>query len=129
MIEQNILSELAAFADAGEHTKFQLLRTWQDYLFTKKVQRSIKALTISLRVIADKQLKNYCKSVTLRTSHVYKLLAYQYLIKILNFYLEELRINEEMLYEYELYLADGNWTDFIFNVQRTSDKLWDYRGK
>ena len=129
MIDKNILSELAAFTDADEHTEFRLLRTWQDYLFAKKVCRSIKALTLGLRSIANKQYKNYCRSVILGVSDVNKLLAYKYLIKILDFYMEELRINKEVIYEYELYLSDGNWLDFVLDNQRTQDKLWDHRGK
>ena len=65
----------------------------------------------------------------LGVSDVNKLLAYKYLIKILDFYMEELRINKEMIYEYELYLSDGNWLDFVLDNQRTQDKLWDHRGK
>ena len=129
MIDKNILSELAAFTDADEHTEFRLLRTWQDYLFAKKVCRSINTLTLGLRSIANKQYKNYCRSVILGVSDVNKLLAYKYLIKILDFYMEELRINKEMIYEYELYLSDGNWLDFVLDNQRTQDKLWDHRGK
>ena len=128
MKEQNIIAELASFTDAGEHTKFQLLQSWQEYAFTRKVRYSLKVLIKSLSTSANKLFKNYCASVVNQDSDVNRLLAYTYTIKILNFYNEELVIVENMLDEYEQYLAAGNWLDFIFNKQRPSYKLWDHRG-
>ena len=127
MTEQNILSELAAFMEAGEHTKFQLLQSWQEYLFTRNVKRAIKTLIKSLGAAANKQLKSYCKDIASGNSDFNRLLAYKYLNNILSFYLEELKITENMLDEYEAYLAAGNWLDFIWSTKRPQSKLWDHR--
>ena len=127
MTEQNLVSELASFTDAGEHTKFQLLQNWQEYKFTRKVRYSLQVLVNSLQLSIDRQLKAYCKTVTTGNADVYSLLAFNYTRKILVFYLEELVIIEDMLYEYETYLASGNWLDFVFNLPRPADKLWDHR--
>jgi hypothetical protein len=128
MTEQNIVSELASFTEAGEHTKFQLLQNWQEYRFTRKVRYSLVVLTKSLLTSANKQLHNYCVDVVEGTTKVFNLIAYVSTIRILNFYLEELRIVEDMLDEYETYLLAGNWLDFVLGLQRTPDKLRDYRG-
>jgi uncharacterized protein YgbK (DUF1537 family) len=128
MIEQNILSELASFTEAGEHTKFELLQNWQEYKLTRKTRFAIKVLTGSLRQLTNKQFKTYCKSVTSGVSDVYQLLAYSSLVKILNFYSDELKVVEEMIYEYEAYLMEGNLIDSFFGEQRPVDKLWDHRG-
>jgi hypothetical protein len=127
MTEQNIVSELASFTEAGEHTKFQLLQNWQEYRFTRKVRYSLVVLTKSLLASANKQLRNYCKAVVDETANVFNLIAYMSTIRILNFYLEELKIVEDMLDEYEIYLLAGNWLDFILGLQRPLDKLRDYR--
>jgi hypothetical protein len=129
MTEQNILSELLSFTEAGEHTKFQLLQSWREYLFTRKVRYSLKILTNSLQASADKLFKSYCSGVAAGASDVHELLAYSQVIKIYRFYLEELKIIDDMLNEYESYLIAGNWLDFIFNTQRPVDKLWDHRGE
>lgn len=129
MTEQNILSELTSFMEAGEHTKFQLLQSWQEYVFTRKVRRAIKTLIKSLRVSAKKQLKHYCKDVIGGKSDFNRLLAYNYINNILNFYLGELKIAEEMLDEYEQYLAAGNWINFLWHgTTRPQSDLWDHRG-
>jgi hypothetical protein len=129
MTDQNLLVELAAFAEAGEHTKFQLLRNWKEYRVMRKVRYSLISLTDDLQTTADKQLKQYCRTVITGTTEVRKLLAYNAVLNILKFYSEELDIIEGILEEYEAYLAYGNWTDFIFGVQRPFNKLWDHRGE
>ncbi len=129
MDDKNILLELANYTEAGEHTKFQLLQNWQEYKFIKKVKYSLLVLTESLQVTANKQLRSYCKDVVVGKQDALKLLSYTYVLKILNFYLEELGITEDMLAEYESYLSAGNWSDFIFSTTRPVDKLWDHRGK
>jgi hypothetical protein len=128
MADNNLLSELAAFADSGEHTKFQLLQNWQEYKHYRKVRYSIKVVLKFLNITAEAQFKSYCENIISGEQDIYKLLAYQYIVRIVNCYLEELRIVQDMLEEYEYYLASGNWLDFILLRQRPIDKLWDHRG-
>jgi hypothetical protein len=128
MTEQNIITELANFTEAGEHTKFQLLQNWQEYRFAVKTRTTLKLLTKSLRFAMTKQLKQYCKQVTAGTANFNSLLAYEYLAKILDFYLEELGIVTNMIDEYEVYLSEGNYLESFFGEQRPVNKLWDHRG-
>jgi hypothetical protein len=129
MTEQDLLSELASFTEAGEHTKFQLLQNWEEYKTTRKIRYTVKVLLKYIRKLVNNQFKSYCVSVTDGTSDVYRLLAYVTLVKIQDFYTEELRITEDMLDEYETYLCSGNWRDFVFGTPRPADKLWDHRGE
>ena len=128
MTDQDILSKLAAFTDAGEHTKFKLLQNCREYRYYRKVERSTRVVVKFLEKSASKQFKDYCKDVERGVSDVYKLLAYKYLIRIYNCYLEELKIVQDMIDEYECYLLSGNWSDFVFGFNRTEDKQWDHRG-
>jgi hypothetical protein len=128
MSEQNLFKELASYTDAGEHTKFNLLRNKQEYKQMKNVRYSLVVLTRYLQTTADRQINNYCKDIINATTDVYKLLAYVYVNKILNFYLKELEIVSDMVYEYECYLSCLNWLDFVLDIQRPLDKLWDHRG-
>ena len=129
MDDQNILFELFSFVDAGEHTKFELLQNWESYRVTRKIRYARRVLIRYLQELADNQLRSYCDSIVTGTTTVYSLLAYVKVTKAIEFYTEELRIAEDILDEYETYLLSGNWTDFIFNLQRPIDKLWDHRGK
>ncbi len=128
MTDQDILSKLAAFTDAGEHTKFKLVQNYQEYKYYRKVKRSTCVVVKFLERSAKVQFKDYCKSIEKGTSDIYRLLAYKYLTRIYDCYLEELRIYQDMLDEYECYLLSGNWSDFVFGFQRTDDKQWDHRG-
>ena len=128
MDDQNILQDLLSLGESGNHTKFELLRNWQEYRDMRKVRYARKVALRYLQELSDNQLKNYCKAVSAGASDVCKLFAYTYITKVIAFYAEELRITEDMLDEYETYLLSGNLIDFIFNLQRPSDKLWDHRG-
>ena len=129
MNEQKIISDLAAFADSGKHTKFKLLQTWQEYSHYRKVRNSTKVLIRFLQDIMDVQIKSYCKDVESGNSDVLKFLAYGYLAEILDCYEVELKVVQDMLDEYECYLLAGNWLDFVFNSQRPFEKLYDHRGE
>jgi hypothetical protein len=125
---QELLTELLKATQAKEHRQFQLLQNTKDYFIAKRARRGHVLLLSSIKVSANKLLKTYCKSIVLGESDLTKLLAYRTLLDIKAFYQEELQILEDMLYEYECYLADGNWLDFILGQDRSADKLVDHRG-
>lgn len=126
---KDILSDLIDITEAGKHRQFQLIRSWREYRNLKKLRRTHVLLVGSLKQSLRAQLKKYCNAVEAGETNIINLLAYCTLKDVLDFYKEELSILEDMLDEYECYLAHGNWTDFIFAAQRPLDKLWDHRGK
>lgn len=129
MTEQEFLSELSAFVDSGERTKFRLLQNGKEYWHYRKVRYATKLVIKYLQELSEHQLKSYCKDVTRRASDVYALLAFKHIIRILECYKEEYNTVNGMLDEYECYLASGNWLDFIFNDNRPLDKMFDHRGE
>ena len=129
MIDNNLLAELSSIVETGEHTKFQLLQNWQEYKFTRKVKFSTNILIKYLKELADAQIKSYCAAVVNGSSDVTRLLAYKHICSIIDFYAEERLVVTGMLEEYECYLLDGNWLDFVFNSQRPFNKLYDQRGE
>ena len=84
-------------------------------------------LVKSLQESANKVFNRHCKAVTVGNSDVLTIIAYCTVKNVLRFYEEELNTITEMVDEYECYLARGNWWDFVFNLQRPIDKLWDHR--
>ena len=126
---EDLASELLQKAESGKHRRFQLIRNWQEYSYTRKLRQTHLLLVSSIRKSADSLFKQHCKNIITGQSDVTKLVAYCATINVLRFYEEELNTIEEMIIEYECYLAAGNWLDFIFCSQRPFDKLWDHRGE
>ena len=124
---EDLASELMQKAESGKHRQFRFIRNWQEYSRTRKLRQTHLLLVASIRKSADSLFRQHCKSVIIGQSDVIKLVAYCTTIKVLRFYEEELKTIEDMLIEYECYLAAGNWPDFIFGTQRSFDKLWDHR--
>ena len=94
----------------------------------KRVRLTHSLLVTSLKQSISKQLKNYCKAITTGKTDVINLIAYCTTVEVLRFYEEELRILDDMIDEYECYLAHGNWIDFILGMSRPANKLYDHRG-
>lgn len=121
------MSELIRNAESGRHRQFQYLRSYREYRRAKQIKRTHVLLVASLRQSLTKQFNKYCKAITADETKVIKLLAYCTTKKVLSFYKEELNIINDMIIEYEYYLVNGNWLDFVLGLTRPLDKLWDHR--
>ena len=124
---EDLISELIYNAESDNHRQFQYLRNYVEYRRAKQIKRTHVILVSSIRQSLTRQFKRYCESITAGETDVIKLLAYCTTNKVLSFYEKELNTINDMLIEYECYLANGNWLDFIFGTQRPSDKLFDHR--
>ena len=125
--DKELTLELICNAESGNHRQFQYISSWQEYSRTKKIRRGHMLLVASIRKSADKLFKSHCKSIIENNSDACKLIAYCTTLKILKFYEEELQTLTDMIIEYECYLANGNWADFLFGDTRPADKLYDHR--
>jgi hypothetical protein len=126
--KEDFMSDLIKKANTAKHIQFQFLKSWREYVTTRKIRRAHVLLVASLKQTADKLFKNYCKAIIDNETKVINLLAYSTTLEVLQFYEEELSILEDMLSEYEWYLYYGNWIDFILGMERPANKLWDHRG-
>lgn len=126
--DKDLMSELIYNAESGKHRPFQYLKNYREYRRAKQIRRTHVLLVSSIKQSLNRQFKRYCESITAGETDVIKLLAYCTTNKVLSFYEEELNTINDMIIEYECYLANGNWLDFILGYQRPSDKLWDHRG-
>ena len=125
----DLTADLINNARSGKHRQFQFLMSYREYSGAKQVRHALSLLVSSIRQSTTKLFKRYCKTVSAGVSDVNVLLAYCNTCQILEYYGEELKIITDMIVEYECYLVNGNWLDFILGSQRTADKLWDHRGK
>ena len=125
--DKDLMSELVYNAESGNHRQFQYLRNYREYFRARQVKRALAILVSSLKQSLNRQLKNYCKAIIVGETDVIKLLAYSTSARVLKFYEEELKTVNDMIIEYECYLANGNWMDFILGNCRPEEKLWDHR--
>ena len=125
--DKELMSELIYNAERGQHRQFQYLRNYKEYFRSRQIRRALTILVSSLKQSLRRQFKNYCKAVTSGKADVIKLLAYSTSKVVLAFYEEELKIINDMIIEYECYLANGNLFDFILGTYRPAEKLWDHR--
>lgn len=114
-------------AEEGEHSQFQFIRSWQEYLLMRNMKRSLDALTASLRKSAKNLFTQHCSDTAHGESDSNKLIAYCICRNTLEFYKEERKIVFDMMEEYEYYLFYESPLDFIFNLYRPEEKLRDYR--
>jgi hypothetical protein len=126
---EDLMSDLINNARSAKHRQFQFLVNYKEYSRAKQIRRGLALLVSSIKQSTNKLFKSYCKDVASGGSDINRLLAYCTARQVLEYYEEELRIITEMVVEYECYLANGNWLDFVLGVQRPIDKLWDHRGK
>lgn len=125
---EDLMSELIYNAESGKHRQFQYLKNVGEYYRARQIKRAHVILVSSLRQSLTKQFNKYCKAIVAEETDVIKLLAYCTTKKVFCFYEEELNTINDMILEYECYLANGNLLDFILGTQRPFDKLWDHRG-
>lgn len=127
MDNRSILSELLAATEKNEHSRFELLRNFKDYLAARYVRYSLILLVSDLDRNAEKLFNKYCRLQAKGTDDVSMLLAYNCLNKILVFYKEELRIAEELVNEFNSYMFSGNFISMITGKTRPIEDLHDYR--
>ncbi len=116
---QEILLNLINHAKAEEHTKFEQLRFFSEYVGGRVVYSSIKKVIDTLAIAANDLLKNYCKLIGTSQADINMLLAYKQLQLAIDFYKEEQKIVKAILADYEEYFWEGDFLkDFISGKER-----------
>ena len=126
--EKELLAEVIKRAEAGEHIKFEYIKSWQEYkarvLNYKATEMLIKGLERSTKSL----LKRYCKAVELGQGDVTTLLVRKTLLDTKSFYDKELAMIDDMISEYDAFLHDGNFiSQFLLYETRPISECWDRR--
>ena len=128
MDEQQMLADIIRKADAGEHTKFEYIRSWKEYKQRKMNCAALDMLIDSLDHSARSLLKRYCRAVEKGRADVTTLLVRERLLTTKAFYESELTMIADMLSEYDAFLCDGNFlSQFLFYEIRPISECWDRR--
>ena len=114
-----LIQDIINRAQEGRAFPFRTIRYWSEFRYFQRYARSTKVIIRILRVSANNLFKDYCKGVIAGISDITKLLAYQQLLDIVDFYKEELETIDAMLTEYDEYLGDlGNFIGALFGERR-----------
>jgi hypothetical protein len=125
--DQKLLADLVKRAEAGEHTKFELIKAWHEYKYYKTSCRAVEMLIDSIRRSAKQLFKKYCKAIELGQADVTTLLVRNVLLRTKEFYEKEAEIIFDMITEYEAYLMNGNLLDSFFGEIRPISEMRDFR--
>ncbi len=117
MVDQEttlLIQDIINKALEGKAHPFRDILYWSEFRYYKGWVRSAKILIKILTSSANKLFKEYCKDVIAGISDITKLLAYEQLLDIMDFYKKDLDTVQAMLIEYEDYLGEGNfWYSFL----------------
>lgn len=126
--DKELLAEIIKRAEAGEHIKFEYIKSWREYktriLNYKATEMLIKGIERSTKSL----LKRYCSAVELGQGDVTTLLVRKALLDTKSFYDKELAMIDDMISEYDAFLHDGNFiSQFLFYEIRPISECWDRR--
>jgi hypothetical protein len=125
---KELLLDLIENARAGEHTKFEQLRFFSDYITGRITYRATGKVVDALEASADSLFKRYYKAIKQHQADVSLILVYKQLQYAADFYREEQKILKDILMDYENWLFDGNLgrflKAFLFGEERD---IWSIR--
>jgi hypothetical protein len=124
---QQMILTIIEHAKTTKPTEFRFLRNWTDYRFYKGKLRSFKLLIKALNSGCDRLFKNYCSSVVSGEGDLNKLLAYQQMLEVIDFYQRELFTITDMLCEYDTYLMEGHLFWAFLGESRSDADMRDFR--
>jgi hypothetical protein len=107
-----LIQDIINKAQEGIAFPFRTIQYWEEFRYFQRYARSTKIIIRVLQTSANNLFKNYCRDVITGISDITKLLAYQQMLDIIDFYKEDLKTIQAMIDDYDEYL--GNLRNFIF---------------
>ena len=114
MVDQEttlLIQEVINKALTEQALVFSPIVCWSDFRYYRKRATFTKLIIKTLKRAAKNLFKEYYKAVINGISDITKLLAYEQLLDIIDFYKNELDTLNQMLADYDEYL--GNWFNFF----------------
>ena len=105
----SLIQDIINKALEGKAQPFRTILYWSEFRYYWGWVRSTKLVIKTLRASAANLFKEYCKDVIAGVSDITKLLAYDQLLAISEFYENDLNTVKQMLDDYDNYLSKGNF--------------------
>lgn len=116
-----LIQDIINRAQEGRAFPFRTIRYWSEFRYFQGYAKSTKVIIRILRVSANNLFKDYCQGVIAGISDITKLLAYEQMLDIVDFYEEELKTIKAMVDDYDEYLGNlWNFIGAIFGERRDS---------
>jgi hypothetical protein len=106
-----LIQDIVDKALENDAQQFQHILYWSDFRYYRKYAIANKLIIKTLKRAANNLFKEYCRDVIAGISDITKLVAYQQLLDITDFYIDELKTLQAMLDDYDEYL--GDWSNFF----------------
>ena len=126
-LSHGLAGEIIDRAQAGNYTNFRLITDWHDYLTMCSIRKRTKLIKKSLTASKIKLFKTYCLDILDHDTDPAKLLTFKELTKLEKFYIEDLAIINDIIFEYEAYLTRGNLLCAVLGLERPTEDMWDHR--
>ena len=125
---KQLIKSIIDYSHENDQISFKVITSWQELRFNKGKRRSFKLLVKALRSGSKRLFKNYCKSVKTGNPDFNKLLAYNQMLGVIDFYKKDLETISSMITEYETYLSeDLNFLWALIGEIRKDTTIRDYR--
>ena len=124
---QQMLVAIIEHADTKPNVEFKLLTNWSEYKHFQGKRRYLKLLISMLERCSGRMFKKYCKAVACGEASVNTLIAYNQLQWVLCYYEEDLRVINDIIWEYEAYLLEGNYLGAFLGEPRADVDMRDFR--
>ena len=98
-----LIQDIINKALEGKAHPFRPILYWSEYRYYRRWTFSTKIVIKTLKQSANNLFKEYCKDVIAGISDITKLLAYQQLLDIKDFYETDLNTVRQMIDDYEEY--------------------------
>jgi hypothetical protein len=122
-----LAEQLIERAKTGEHTKFEFLRSIEEYFAAREVRKVVKKVVKSFTQTQKNLYKAYVKAVKISTDTLDVILAISELTQVINFYKIEIAILNDCIDEYACYVHSGHIIDTIIGNYRKEEDLVDFR--
>jgi hypothetical protein len=117
-----IIQDIISKAIEGRAQPFRHILYLSEFCYYCRCTISTRIIIKTLTQAAENLFKEYCKDVITGISDIAKLLAYQQLLDIIDFYEDELDTINRMLADYHTYL--GNLFNFVDAILGGRREIW-----
>lgn len=122
-----LAEQLIQRAKEGDHSKFEFIRSLEEYFAAKMIKKALKKVVKSFSTPRNNLYIAYIKDIEEGTNDLNVILAFSELEQVIKFYNDEIGIISDMVDEYVTYVHSGHILDTIIGNYRKEEDLVDFR--
>lgn len=122
-----LLTKLMERAAEGKHSTFVLVKSMAEYLALKIYLGALKEIVKEFKRMKKDLLTEYSLVLGTDLEDIHLLLGAVGCDESINYYQEEVRICEDIKYEFKIYMRCGRFFKMLFGGERPEEELVDMR--